>query len=102
MAFRLSVAVIAYFALAYKATAAAPNVTGLSCLNHDGQTFCTYVEPLYDPSWATYRYKLYESTSPVTALNPGTLVESGLFDNGGQLDGTAAYNQTTRQDRTQR
>src|SRR5215467_192624 len=75
----------------------AAGVTHLSCANRNGQTFCTYNEPISDPGWPYYQYKLYESTSgPITDLSTATLVESQLLPNGGYLDGTSQFTQANR------
>jgi hypothetical protein len=75
----------------------APPVTNLNCVYGSGQTFCTYMEPSADLNWSSYRYDLYESTTgPITTTAAASLVESGLLDNGGYLNSTAAYTQANR------
>lgn len=75
----------------------ASSVTHLSCTFRNGQSFCTYHEPIADPNWPYYQYKLYESTAgPITTLSTATLVESQLLPNGGYLDGTSQFAPASR------
>lgn len=79
--------------------AAAPSVTGISAIFHDGQTFVTWTDPT-SGSPANYRYNVYWSTSPIvdsTTLAAATLIQSEDFNNSGQLADQFPYSQTTRQ-----
>lgn len=76
----------------------ASSVTGIQAIQHDGQTFITWNDVAPGATGANYRYDLYRCTSgPITNLSSATLVQTGIYNNSGQLAGPKPYNQGTRQ-----
>lgn len=76
----------------------APPVTNIHAVQHDGQTFITWIDAATGTAGANYRYDVYRSTDgPITDLRRATLVQRGIYNNSAQLIGPKPFNQVTRQ-----
>ncbi len=76
----------------------APPVTNIHAVQHDGQTFVTWTDAAAGADGEHYRYDLYRSTSgQITDLSRAALVQTGIYNNSGQLIGPKPFSQATRQ-----